>query len=77
MSKLCAKTTYSTKKQALSVLNYIKDNANRKKVPVRAYYCKPCEGWHFTSQDNNEIVTYKFKLPEDKKIVDKINDILR
>ena len=73
----CNKIRYPTKKDATSTIKYIKQNANRKKIPVRSYFCEECKTWHMTSQPTNNIVRYEFHLPEDKKIVEQINDILK
>ena len=78
MKKFCQKVAFNTKKDALSTLNHMKlQSRKRKKLPKRAYFCEPCQGWHITSQEKNDIVTYEFHLPEDKEIVEKINDILK
>ncbi len=76
MRKKCTKVRFTTKKHALSSLNYIRGHEKRKKMPERTYFCESCQGWHFTSQKKNDVLTYEFKLPEDKEIVEKINDFL-
>ena len=75
--KECMKIRYTTKKEALSSLNYIRKYKNRKKLPIRIYYCNLCYGWHITSQNKiNGKIIYEFQLPEDIKIVNNINKLL-
>lgn len=54
----CSKKVYTSKREANEVINAAKghrytgnqrQNRKREKIPVRAYYCNHCEGWHLTS----------------------------
>lgn len=59
-----AKMVFESKKKAL---NFIRFNAEEmmnegKKVPVRAYYCSACGGWHLTSNPNEEAFEYGSRL---------------
>ena len=59
------KAEYWVKKDAQSILNYARENSNRKRLPVRIY----CEDnmWHMTSSP-------KYKHPT---ILDDIDNILK
>lgn len=45
----CNKRTYPTKKSAMDSIVKPKSKTD-KKVPIRAYECKVCSGWHLTSK---------------------------
>lgn len=32
------------------MINYVKKNKTRKRLPKREYFCKKCNGWHITSE---------------------------
>ncbi len=49
------KVHYKNKKDALTKLNFLRRNVNRKKLPVRAYF--DGEYWKLTKLDNNDDVT--------------------
>lgn len=53
----CEKRTYPTKKAAMDSIVKSKSKTD-KKVPIRAYECDTCSGWHLTSKPdrrfNNE-----------------------
>ena len=76
MKTSCNKVAYSSQKEAVSSIHYIKNTQNHKKIPKRAYYCNLCEGWHMTSLDKENKVRYEFDIKKDRKIIEKINGIL-
>lgn len=64
---VCKKIKYPTRRDAGDAVQEIqqKDDERRKK-PLRPYYCTYCHGWHLTSmsKEDNEIL-YKKKTPEE------------
>lgn len=46
--KPCGKQTYKSRRTLLRVLENMKIGGTRNEV--RAYFCRTCRGWHFTSQ---------------------------
>jgi len=51
---VCVKERFRTELAALHTMKMIHDtNHNQHRVPVRAYYCSYCFGWHLTSQERN------------------------
>lgn len=75
MNRGCNKVRFPTKKEALSCKNHI-TSLGRKKLPKRVYFCSKCNAWHQTSVNKNKEVIYEFKLPKDRKIVEKVNKLL-
>lgn len=55
VKKICYKITYESENAAKSHLKSIKNNSdtNRSIIPVRAYECPLCSGWHLTSQEKH------------------------
>ena len=76
MGTMCGKSCYDSKKQAITVINYIRRNKNRKKFPVRSYFCNKCNAWHITSEEKEKEITFTFRIPEDNKIIHEISKIL-
>jgi len=51
---VCIKRRYKTKPQAELELQLMHAcNNDKHRVPVRAYPCEYCKGWHLTSQPRN------------------------
>jgi uncharacterized protein (DUF3820 family)/uncharacterized protein YlaI len=50
----CNKRTYPTKKSAMDSIVIPKTKSNRP-VPIRAYECPECSGWHLTSKEYERV----------------------
>lgn len=48
----CKKVKYSTEAFAMQDVARIEKVSKRDKVPVRAYLCTRCKGWHLTSSED-------------------------
>lgn len=46
----CEKVRFGTEKFAMEHIKILKKNSVRKKIPIRAYACQKCGGWHLTSR---------------------------
>lgn len=46
------KRRYKDAAQARRTLRRIGSTSSRERIPVRAYFCAACKGWHLTSQEN-------------------------
>jgi hypothetical protein len=46
----CGKRRFRDKQQALRALRTLQRVGSRQKIPVRAYQCPACNGWHLTSK---------------------------
>ena len=49
-SVVCRKFRYRDQSHALADLTRIANEATNKHIPVRAYPCPHCRGWHLTSR---------------------------
>jgi hypothetical protein len=47
---VCAKKRFANEEQAVGKIEIIADNDPAGHVPIRAYACAECRGWHLTSQ---------------------------
>jgi len=54
MEKICEKTSYSTEYFALEHIALIAKKSTRPVNPKNAYFCKKCNTWHITKQENVE-----------------------
>ena len=72
----CDKELYPTKLIAQEAINGIKKHRNLRKPPVRAYYCKSCDGWHLTSNSKKtiKIVMSRSKTLQTKTQKNPLND---
>jgi hypothetical protein len=52
----CAKRTFPTKKDAMDSIVKPKSKTN-KPIPIRAYECPECSGWHLTSKPDKRFST--------------------
>ena len=50
----CKKRKFSSRREAVEVLNYIYQNGSRNTAPIRPYWCKICGNFHLTSQIKEE-----------------------
>ncbi len=50
---VCMKSRYKDEAQALDSMGHIQADNVGHRVPVRAYYCRRCFGFHLTSQQRN------------------------
>jgi len=53
---MCDKITYTTLREARTVLHAAKGRRNgktKKVIPVREYFCEICNGYHLTKRKNN------------------------
>ena len=60
----CKKVRYDTEESCLKAIKKISNIEERRKMPVRAYECPFCNGYHMTSQKSHsatEIKNEKFK----------------
>ena len=46
----CKKVSFATEAGANADIIKIKNKSNRKTIPIRAYHCWKCNGWHLTSK---------------------------
>lgn len=50
--KTCkGKTRYRDHDEAVRALHRFKARSTRDKIPIRAYECSVCNGWHTTSKE--------------------------
>lgn len=56
------KVGYKSRKLARTALNIIKGtNHNRHTIPIRCYYCTPCNMWHLTSSEEDDGIGGKIR----------------
>jgi hypothetical protein len=63
----CKKKAYSSEEYADNVLQDIRKNSIRAKLPVRSYKCEICGWWHLTSRPYNAGKPLEKYLPGWKK----------
>lgn len=69
-----AKMTFTEEKEALRFLEFNTGDPERwggGKMPVRAYYCVPCGGWHVTSS-RTPMTTGEEDIKGQEKILDRV-----
>jgi hypothetical protein len=74
MEEVCKKASYSTEYFALEHIALIAKKSTRPLNPKNAYFCKKCNTWHITKQENVEKL--KEELNEVKKLLKSREDEL-
>lgn len=74
----CGKALYADEKSALEHINLIKNKSTRSTIPIRPYFCIPCNGWHITSKADkydqylNKIKELELKVEELQKEINRL-----
>ncbi len=55
MEYVCKKVKFATNADADFYIKKLGATSSRKKIPTRAYFCRHCNAWHLTSQQNKEV----------------------
>lgn len=72
----CSKTKYANEAAANRDILRIQETSTRSNIPIRAYYCGGCKGWHLTSKEPHlvtQIRTISQELEEAKKEIERLN----
>ena len=76
-NKRCTKVQYQTKKEADTMLSFIRQQGRKDQtIPKRTYYCGMCRKWHITKTEGDVNVSFDFVLPRDAEIVKSIEELL-
>lgn len=68
MATTCKKVSYGTEAFALADIRTIQKDSDRATVPIRAYHCNICNGWHLTSKPRHLDVLVKEQADEIQKL---------